>query len=244
MTKVFRCICYLLSLPLVVACANLQTADLGISRGGTFGVLKERHTLKELRDMHVVKQRTDYSCGAAALATLMTYYFRDPISEQRVRELAMTGLSRKQKAIKKMTGFSLLDLKRVAIERGYQAAGFELSFAQLVQLRAPVIVFLSALGYPHFAVLRGTRDGRIYLADPARGNLRLSPARFLSEWKHIVFVLGRPGEEDMTTYPLAVVSSELYRPELLQTDRLMDFGTRLRDFAVRARGFAVRTQLP
>jgi uncharacterized protein len=235
MTTVFRYICYLLSQLLVTACANLQTADLSSSRGETFGVLKERHTLKELRDMHVVKQRTDYSCGAAALATLMTYYFRDPISEQRVRELALAGLSREKKAIKKMTGFSLLDLKRVAIARGYQAAGFKLNFVQLLQLRAPVIVFLNALGYPHFAVLRDIRGGRIYLADPARGNLRLSAARFLREWEHIVFVLGRQGQEYITTYPLMVVSSELYRPELLQTDRLMDIGKRLKDFAVRTR---------
>jgi uncharacterized protein len=235
MIKVFRYMCYPLSLLLVMACANLQTADLSRSRGGTSGVLKERHTLKELRDMHVVKQRTDYSCGAAALATLMTYYFRDPISEQRVLELALAGLPRQKKAIKKMTGFSLLDLKRVAIARGYQAAGFKLNFVQLLQLRAPVIVFINALGYPHFAVLRDVAGGRIYLADPARGNLRLSAARFLSEWKDIVFVLGRPDQEHMTTYPLTVVSSELYRPELLQTDRLMDIGKRLKDFAVRTR---------
>jgi uncharacterized protein len=234
-TKILRCICYLLSLHLVVACANLKVTDLGSSHGRTVSVLKQRHTLKELRDMHVVKQRKDYSCGAAALATLMTYYFRDPISEQRIRELALAGLSKDKKTIKKLAGFSLLDLKQVAVKRGYQAAGFKLNFEQLLRLQAPVIVFISPLGYPHFAVLRDIRGGRVYLADPARGNLRLSAARFLSEWEDIVFVLGKPGEEDITTYPLAVTSSELIRPELLQVDRIIDTGTRIKDFSVRLR---------
>jgi hypothetical protein len=48
-------------------------------------------------------------------------------------------------------------------------------------------------------------------------------------------VLGKPGEEDITTYPLAVTSSELIRPELLQVDRIIDTGTRIKDFSVRLR---------
>ena len=32
---------------------------------------------RERRDHNVIKQRYDYSCGAAALATLLRYYFED-----------------------------------------------------------------------------------------------------------------------------------------------------------------------
>ena len=44
----------------------------------------QRHTLKELRDLYVIKQQEDYSCGAAALATLMIYYFGDHTSEKEI----------------------------------------------------------------------------------------------------------------------------------------------------------------
>src|SRR5262245_35750624 len=38
-------------------------------------------TMKDLRDQDVVKQRFDFSCGAAALATLLRYGFGENISE-------------------------------------------------------------------------------------------------------------------------------------------------------------------
>jgi hypothetical protein len=47
------------------------------------------------------------------------------------------------------------------------------------------------LGYKHFVVLRGIDRGRVFLADPAHGNLRMSTGRFVSEWDGIVFVLTR-----------------------------------------------------
>jgi predicted double-glycine peptidase len=59
------------------------------------------------------------------------------------------------------------------------------------------------MGYRHFAVLRGIEQGRVYLADPARGNIRKRIDQFVTEWeKGIVFVLGKPGEEHMREYPL------------------------------------------
>ena len=57
--------------------------------------------------------------------------------------------------------------------------------------------------YKHFAVLRGVRDGFVYLADPARGNLRKRLDQFTDEWQQgIVFVLGKAGEEQISDYPL------------------------------------------
>jgi hypothetical protein len=100
-------------------------------------------------------------------------------------------------------GYSLLDLKNAAEQRGYQDAGFSLTLEQLRQLSAPVIVYVRPLGYNHFAVLRGVAGKRVYLADPGRGNLTMSTQRFLNEWAGTVFVLGKDGEEDISNYPLA-----------------------------------------
>jgi predicted double-glycine peptidase len=161
------------------------------------------HTLKQLRDMDVVKQALDYSCGAAALATLLIYYYGDVTSEAEILELLQSGLTKKELLVKAERGFSLLDLKRTALAKGYRAAGFRLKPGQLMQLSAPVMVFVEPLGYKHFAVLRGVRNGEVYLADPARGNLRMRLDQFVQEWEQgIVFVLGKAGEEQIRNYPL------------------------------------------
>jgi uncharacterized protein len=179
----------------------------------------ERHSLKDTRDRYVVKQQFDYSCGASALATLLTYYFGDGTSEQDVLKILMDELTKDERRLKTWRGFSLLDLKHTAEAKGYRAAGFKLTIEQLMQLAAPVIVFVRPLGYAHFAVLRGIDRGRVFLADPARGNLRMSIARFLGEWEGIVFVLGKAGEEHIKTYPLALPRPEHIQPELLSVDR-------------------------
>ncbi|MDQ3775481.1 MAG: C39 family peptidase [Pseudomonadota bacterium] len=199
----------------------MSVAEEGIAIAGfprTTGITKERHTLKELRDVHVVRQHLDFSCGAAALATLMSYYYGEQTSEQELLDLLdiqLEKLTPEQLARKKRSGFSLLDLKNVAQQKGYRGAGVQLSLAQLRELVAPVIVYLHPSDYHHFAVLRGIAGDRVFLADPSRGNLRMSTARFLSEYGGVVFVLGKPGEEDILTYPLALVWPDDYaEPEL------------------------------
>jgi predicted double-glycine peptidase len=194
-----------------------------------------RHTLKELRDQYVVKQQLDYSCGAAALATLLTYYFGDEASERELLELLTAQLTRDELKLKERQGFSLLDLKHVAQAKGYRAAGFKLTIEQLKQLAAPVLVFVEPRGYKHFAILRGVDRGRVFLADPARGNLRMSISTFLREWHGIVFVLGRSGEEELTTYPLALSRPNYVQPELLRVSRMSDFGAFVTGLVVRSR---------
>ena len=167
----------------------------------------KRHTLKELRNRHVVKQQLDYSCGAAALGTLMIYYFGEKTSEKEILDLLnirLKELTQKEISRKKIVGFSLLDLKYVAQQKGYKAAGFQLTLEQLKKLAAPVIVYVLPQGYHHFAVLRGIVGGRVFLADPDRGNLSMSVDRFSKEYGGITFVLGKEGEEHITHYPLAL----------------------------------------
>jgi uncharacterized protein len=194
-----------------------------------------RHTLKELRDQNVVKQQLDYSCGAAALATLMTYYFGDETSEREMLKLLTAQLPKDELELKEKRGFSLLDLKKVSQTKGYRAAGFKLTIEQLKQLAAPVLVFVEPRGYKHFAVLRGIDRGRVFLADPSRGNLRMSISRFLREWHGIIFVLGQAGKEELTTYSLALSRPDYIQPELLGVSRLSDLGVFATDLAIQFR---------
>jgi predicted double-glycine peptidase len=167
----------------------------------------KRHTLKELRNQNVVKQQLDYSCGAAALGTLMIYYFGEKTSEKEILNLLnirLKKLTKEEISRKKRVGFSLLDLKYVAQQKGYKAAGFPLTLEQLKKIAAPIIVYILPQGYHHFAVLRGIAGNRVFLADPDRGNLSMSVDRFSKEYGDIAFVLGREGEERITHYPLAL----------------------------------------
>jgi predicted double-glycine peptidase len=211
----------LLTCCLVNGCAAFKPETEAVQRPGK----PQRHTLKQLRDQYVVKQELDYSCGSAAMATLMLYYFGEPTSERAILDKLFAPLNAKQKKIKAKRGFSLLDLRNVAQSMGYQAAGFKLPVHQLPQLSAPVIVHLEVEGYKHFAVLRGLSWRRVYLADPARGNLRMSLDRFLDEWKGIIFVLGKKDEDKIRNYPLALHHNTDYgQPELFNFSGQMDRG--------------------
>ena len=216
----------------LVSCAGTQ-GDSSFWERGEPRVLD--HTLKELRDQHIVKQREDYSCGSAALATLIRYYFGDETSEKEILDFIQRPLSEEEKKQKALRGFSLLDLKKAAQHKGYRAAGFKLALPQLLQVMAPVIVCLEPLGYKHFAVDRGMDRGRIYLADPARANLRMSIDRFLNEWLGIIFVLGKagPGEEQLRDYPLLVPQPPYVQFELARFNGLLDLGMMLQTLPLR-----------
>jgi hypothetical protein len=50
-------------------------------------------SLRALRDEGVVKQRDDYSCGSASLATLLTYGLNDPVDENALLRAILEPLS-------------------------------------------------------------------------------------------------------------------------------------------------------
>jgi predicted double-glycine peptidase len=141
-------------------------------------------SLLEMRRENVVVQEWELSCGAAALATVLNYQHGDQISERQIAE----RLIQRQKYLKnpellrEQQGFSLLDLKRFAEQRGYRGVGFGgLAFQDLLDL-APVIVPVRLNGYDHFVVFRGMQNGRVLLADPAWGNRTMPIERFEGAW--------------------------------------------------------------
>jgi hypothetical protein len=216
--------------------AFAPTAVAQITVGSGLRIDQPARSIKDLRDQNVVKQRFDFSCGAAALATLLHYGFGKDVTEAQV----MVGLfdlpSEAEKADRRRTGFSLLDLQRVAQAQGYDAQGFRLDPEQLSMLGGPVIVFIEPRGYKHFAVLRGVRGNRVYLADPSRGNIRMPLYAFLDTWlqddgKGIIFVVepksGLPGG----TMPLSLAGTAADRglpyPEIMAAREMLTVGNAL-----------------
>lgn len=84
--------------------------------------------------------------------------------------------------------------------------------------------------------MRGIAGDRVYLADPGRGNLRMSLSHFKDEYGGVIFVLGRAGEESLVSYPLA-----LGRPSDYPEERLLDFAERADLLARPTTDLTVRT---
>lgn len=148
-------------------------------------------SIAELRHATVVMQRWDLSCGAAALATLLTHDLGDPVGERAAAE-AMLGRTDPLR-VRVQGGFSLLDLQEYAEVRGYEASGYgQVSLEALVEM-APAIVPIDSHGYDHFVVFRGVRRGEVVLADPAFGRRTMPVERFSRVWKlRVAFVVTRP----------------------------------------------------
>ena len=103
----------------------VRAANIGIGSG--IRIDPPIRSMKDLRDKNLVKQRFDYSCGAAGLATILRYGFGEKVTEREILAQLFDLLSEEQKKISRKKGFSLLDLQRVARARGYEAEGFRLS---------------------------------------------------------------------------------------------------------------------
>jgi uncharacterized protein len=149
-------------------------------------------SLQEVRQHGLVMQKWDVSCGAAALATLLTYQHNDPVPEKVIVEAMLQRTTPLR--VQERGGFSLLELKRFADGRGYVGTGYgSLNLKTLSEL-APAIVPIRTGGYNHFVVFRGVRGDRVLLADPAYGNRTMIIARFEGAWLgNLGFTVERPG---------------------------------------------------
>jgi predicted double-glycine peptidase len=147
-------------------------------------------SLLELRNEGLVRQNWDITCGAAAVATLLTYQLGDPVTERQ----AALGMLRKGdiRLVRARLGFSLLDLKHFAASRGFVATGYgNLKFDELLAM-APAIVPIRVRNFGHFVVLRGRQGDRVLVADPAFGNRTMTVAAFQQAWPSgIGFVVTR-----------------------------------------------------
>ncbi len=163
--------------------------------------------LEQRRDK-VVIQAWDISCGAAALATLLTYDEEDKVTEKEVAKglLEYTTVEK----VRAQLGFSLLDLKRYAESRGYEATGLgEVTLRDLVEI-GPAIVPVVLRGYNHFVIFRGIQGDRVLLADPAWGNRTMLAPEFLRIWQsRIAFTVARP-HVTPKTHPLMARSKDFW----------------------------------
>lgn len=177
---------------LVVACAAVLASAMlpGPSEARTpdlraldFARTPALVSLTERRWQRVVGQQYDFSCGSAAVATLLSYHYELPHDEASIFEaMYATG----DQALIRREGFSMLDLKRYLDQLGLQADGFRMDLDQLAAIGVPAIALVNTNGYRHFVVIKGVRGDEVLVGDPAGGLAVVPRALMESIWNGIL----------------------------------------------------------
>lgn len=128
---------------------------------------------KKLRDLQTVKQNLDYSCGAASVATIFTYFYNRPTLESEVLE-----------KIDSDTAATFRNLSEVIEDFGYASKAIITDLNTIKKLKIPAIAHIKYNGEEHFTVIRSVANNYIYLSDSSLGNKVLSEKQFLSVWDY------------------------------------------------------------
>ncbi len=141
---------------------------------------------KAMKFEDLVRQQTDFSCGAAVMATIFNGAYGYQTTE---RQVLVNMLKVADPDTVRQKGFSLLDMKTYAQSVGLNAEGYRIDYPALAQLNIPVIVLIDVRGYKHFVVVRKVFGDQIAIGDPALGNRTMTRAQFEQAWNNIAFVV-------------------------------------------------------
>jgi uncharacterized protein len=165
------------------AAGSVLLENVGIGGGA---ITMNIESFQEKKYQATLAQQYDFSCGSAALASLLTYNYNTPVNEQDVfKDMFDNG----DKKVIAESGFSLLDIKNYLARHGLESNGYRAPLEKLAGVRLPAIVLVNVRGYSHFVVLQGIRDGYVLLSDPANG-MRSEPiGEFENQWTGIFFLI-------------------------------------------------------
>jgi predicted double-glycine peptidase len=170
----------------VVLILNCMLAYSGsVSFNGNYSV--KVSSIAEQRFKTIYKQKYDFSCGSATLASLLSFHYDDIIDEFTVfKDMYNHG---DQDGIRKY-GFSLLDMKSYLSRRGYKSNGFRISLEQLAKASLPAITIINNNGYMHFVVVKGSNEKEVLVGDPTTGLKIVDLNEFKKMWgEGILFVI-------------------------------------------------------
>ena len=210
------------------AAAGAQAADIQFAGVLPNGAMFTRsiESMAEGRFRNLVRQHTDYSCGAAALATILRYGYRLEADEATVIE-GMMMVSEPE--IVRERGFSLLDIKNYVESLGMRGRGYRVDEDRLRSLRVPAIVLMDVAGFRHFVVLKQVLGDSVEIGDPMLGNRSVPFDEFLESWpsRAVFVVIGSDFDRNTVLLdpPSRPSAKALYARQGPLTDaELLDFG--------------------
>jgi len=139
----------------------------------------------------VVRQQFDYSCGSAAIATLLRYHYGVSVNEA---EVFQSMYDRGDQARIQQVGFSMLDMRGYLERRGFGADGLRLSLDRLAALDMPSIALITHDNYRHFVVVKGVSATHVLVGDPTFGLQTYTREEFTEVWNGVVLAIRRAPE--------------------------------------------------
>ena len=122
---------------------------MGMSGAGDIAV--PVRSLQETRFSGVIAQQYDFSCGSAALATLLRYHYDYDVDEKTTfRGMWAHGDRDQIRAL----GFSLLDMKSWLASRGLAADGYQVDLDQIAASGVPGISMTTCGSISHGATFK------------------------------------------------------------------------------------------
>ncbi len=182
--KVYR---YIILAVLVVSAPSYSLNILPTR--GQFAVPVQSY--REIVFGEVLRQKYDFSCGSAALASLLSFHYEMPSDEQDIFQIMFDNGD--QQLIEKQ-GFSLLDMKKYLQSIGLKSDGFKLELEKVRKIGVPGITLVNFDGYMHFVVIKGMNDGYVILGDPSRGTMQMKHDEFLKHYSGIVLLIRNRAE--------------------------------------------------
>jgi predicted double-glycine peptidase len=182
-------------------------------------------SMREQHFIDMVPQQTDFSCGAAAVATILNYAYNYDFTEADVIA-GMLKVSDQQ--LVQSQGFSLLDIKHYVETLGLRGRGYSVNPEIIDRIKIPTIALLDIRGYKHFVVLKKATQDKVYIADPALGNRVMDRQDFVDGWNKVTFAVIGDGfdRESILLRPreplTARSTADTWRP--LTDAELLEFG--------------------
>ncbi len=139
------------------------------------------------------KQIHDYSCGTAALATLISGLY-EKVEEQKIIDVIFDS----EKA--QNQGYTASQLEQAAKKLGFNAEWRKIAPEFLFKIKQPVMLLIGLNSdFPHYVVFKGIDNNEAFLADPIRGNIRIP---------YQVLIQEGIGENYVKWYVMAISSSD------------------------------------
>lgn len=168
----------LAAIALFCVASGAKAGDVAVTAGGVYAKAPVTSMQARVFDT-VVPQQFDFSCGSAALATLLTYHYGRPTSE---RDAFTTMWEVGDQARIRELGFSLLEMKTYLEKLGIKADGFRLTLDRVQEIGVPGIALIEVNNYRHFVVIKGVTARNVLMGDPSAGVIARSRKEFEKHW--------------------------------------------------------------
>ncbi|MDY0362522.1 MAG: C39 family peptidase [Desulforegulaceae bacterium] len=180
-----------------------KTAVFTSGYKGEIRIREDVEPFSQEKFRNIINQEHDFSCGSAALATLLNFYLNEKLGEKQVIRGLMEFGDKEQ--IKQLRAFSLWDMQQFLEAIGYKSGGYKATMEDLENKEYwPCIIPINVYNYKHFVVLKGIYKDHVFVADPFIGNSSYSMDKFKKIWDDsVMFIVWADKEKTVTGLKLS-----------------------------------------